>query len=340
LADEKRTKRRVTSVDVAREAGLSRATVSFVLNDTPGQSIPEATRQRVLQAAERLGYTPYAPARTLRSGRSDVAVFVLPDWPQGPTMTEFVDRAAQGLSRAGLTLVTHVHTGDEQGLARLWTALTPAAVFGMRPFTSVELAGMRKAGISAILPATEELGHDVSTTVWAKGVGRLQAEHLIRKGHTRLAYVLSNEPRLAALGQGRAEGAVEACAAAGLAPPVVSTIALDASAAAEVMEGWRDGAGACEAAPTAVCAYNDEVALAILAGMRMMGLSAPADLAVIGADDIPGARFAAPPLTTVAQNSGELGARSAKALLEALQGGSPDLDLLPGDIHVVERTSA
>ncbi|MEV4018323.1 substrate-binding domain-containing protein [Nonomuraea angiospora] len=170
--------------------------------------------------------------------------------------------------------------------------------------------------------------------------GRLQAEHLIRKGHTRLAYVLSDEPRLAALGQGRAEGAMEACAAAGLTPPVVSTIALDATAAAEATESRRDGAGACEAAPTAVCAYNDEVALAILAGMRMLGLSAPADLAVIGADDIPGARFAAPPLTTVAQNSGELGARSAKALLEALEGGSPDLDLLPGDIHVVERVSA
>ncbi|WP_053174530.1 LacI family DNA-binding transcriptional regulator [Nonomuraea sp. SBT364] len=331
--EKKRTTRRITSVDVAREAGLSRATVSFVLNDTPGQSIPEATRQRVLQAAERLGYTPYAPARTLRSGRSDVAVFVLPDWPQGPTMAAFVERAAQVLSRAGLTLVTHVHTGDEQGLARLWTALTPAAVFGMRPFTSGELAGMRRAGISAVLPAAEEPGSDVSTTLWARGVGRLQAEHLIGKGHTRLAYALSDEPRLAALGRGRSEGAAQACAQAGLAAPTVTTIALDTEVTARVVEGWRGDV-------SAVCAYNDEVALAILAGMRTLGLSAPADLAVIGADDIPGGRFAAPPLTTVAQNSGELGIRIAEALLRTLEGQAPDLNLLPGDIQIVERASA
>jgi len=61
--------RRVTSTDVARAVGLSRTTVSYVLNDTPGQKIPENTRRRVLDAAASLGYAPSAAARTLRSGR-------------------------------------------------------------------------------------------------------------------------------------------------------------------------------------------------------------------------------------------------------------------------------
>ena len=77
---------RITSTEVARHCGLSRATVSYVLNGTPNQSIPEATRRRVLDAAEQLGYTPYAPARALRSGRSDVVLFLMPEWPIGPVL--------------------------------------------------------------------------------------------------------------------------------------------------------------------------------------------------------------------------------------------------------------
>ena len=67
-------RRRPTSADVARLAAVSRATVSYVLNDTPHQSIPEATRRRVLDAAAELGYTPSAAARALRSGRSDIVL--------------------------------------------------------------------------------------------------------------------------------------------------------------------------------------------------------------------------------------------------------------------------
>ncbi|MBB2910266.1 DNA-binding LacI/PurR family transcriptional regulator [Streptosporangium becharense] len=341
----KRPARRVTSTDVARETGLSRATVSFVLNDTPNQSIPQATRERVLQAAARLGYTPYAPARTLRSGRSDVVVLVLPGWPQGPAMTEFVDRAAGVLTGAGLTLVTHVHSGDPGMLANLWAALTPAAVFGMRPFTSEEAEGMRRAGVTAVLPPPQSPpGHDLGSSLWVRGIGRVQAEHLIAKGHTRLAYALPDDPRLTDLGRGRAEGAARACADARLSPPVVSAVPADTSAAAEVLTAWR----ALPAPPTAVCAFNDEVALALLSGMRTLGLDAPADLAVVGADDILAARFAVPSLTTVAIDSGDLGARIAHALLRILDGDPADPAAFPGvgpiplpeSVHVIERDSA
>src|SRR5450756_2476306 len=64
--------KRSTSVDVARAAGVSRTTVSYVLNDRPGESIPEETRRRVLESAERLGYRPRPSARTLAGGRSDI----------------------------------------------------------------------------------------------------------------------------------------------------------------------------------------------------------------------------------------------------------------------------
>src|SRR3954447_18722682 len=86
-----RRPRRPTGADVARQAGLSRATVSYVLNDTAHQPIPERTRQRVLAAAAELGYTPSAAARTLSSGRSDLVLLLLPDWPIGPTVGQLLE---------------------------------------------------------------------------------------------------------------------------------------------------------------------------------------------------------------------------------------------------------
>src|SRR5690606_26491156 len=73
--------KRVTAADVARSLGLSRATVGFVFNDTPGQSISDATKQRVFAEAQRLGYRPHTAARALASGRSRLVLLVLPDWP-------------------------------------------------------------------------------------------------------------------------------------------------------------------------------------------------------------------------------------------------------------------
>src|SRR3954447_11730402 len=84
-------RRRVTATDVAREAGVSQATVSYVLNDTPGQTIPEQTRQRVRAAMDRLAYTPHAAARALRRGHSDTVLFVLPDWPLGASLVAVIE---------------------------------------------------------------------------------------------------------------------------------------------------------------------------------------------------------------------------------------------------------
>ncbi|MEU6744801.1 LacI family DNA-binding transcriptional regulator [Spirillospora sp. NPDC046719] len=332
----KRASRRVTSADVARESGLSRATVSFVLNDKPNKSIPPATRERVLQAAARLGYTPYAPARTLRSGRSDIVVLVLPPWPQGPTVSDLVERAAGVLTEAGYTLVTHVHSGGPDRLAAISVALAPAALVGLQPFSADELDGVHRAGTTKVFPPPESsAGYDPAATPWSRGVGRMQAEHLIARGHARIAFALPDDPRLSELARGRLEGVAQVCAEAGLPSPTVSTVPLDTEAAARVVEAWRDAAPPS----TGVCAYNDEIALAVLAGMRAAGLSAPADLAVIGADDITAARFAVPPLTTVAIDSGDVGADLARALLRALDGDGEDFAVNPRNIHVIERES-
>src|SRR5580700_12239344 len=85
--DDMDSGRRPTSADVARRAGVSRATVSYVLNDVTHQSIPDATRQQVLVAAEELDYTPHAAARTLRAGESRLVLFINAGTPHGANLS-------------------------------------------------------------------------------------------------------------------------------------------------------------------------------------------------------------------------------------------------------------
>ena len=95
--------RRVTSGDVAKEAGVSRATVSYVLNDSPHQKIAEATRERVWEAAARLGYAPSAAARALRTGRSDIVLGVLPDWPIHHVLGRLIQQLTNAFAEHELT---------------------------------------------------------------------------------------------------------------------------------------------------------------------------------------------------------------------------------------------
>src|SRR3954454_15165277 len=145
------TRRRVTSADVARVAGVSRATVSYVLNDTPQQTISGPTRARVLDAAARLGYAPSAAARTLRTGRSDVVLCLLPDWPIGPQVGTMLGNLSTDLARHGLTFVVHPGNREDRPMAEIWKTITPAAVSAFAHFSDDEMAAMRAAGVALVV---------------------------------------------------------------------------------------------------------------------------------------------------------------------------------------------
>ena len=100
------TDRRITAADIAREVGVSRTTVGFVLNATPGQTISPATTRKVLDAAERLGYRPHLAAQALARGRTNIVLLVLPDWPMDYSMRRHLDEASIALDQAGYSLVT------------------------------------------------------------------------------------------------------------------------------------------------------------------------------------------------------------------------------------------
>src|SRR5690349_21409138 len=169
-------RRRPAGADVAREAGVSRATVSYVLNDTPHQTIPEATRRRVLDAAARLGYAPSAAARALRSGRSDIVLCLLPDWPIGPAVGDLLQSLSASLAAQGLTLLAHPHARGDRSVSDLWKAVTPAAVIAFETFDERERVAMRAVGIEVAVALFARSGKGrLDFGIPQQRVGRLQA---------------------------------------------------------------------------------------------------------------------------------------------------------------------
>jgi DNA-binding LacI/PurR family transcriptional regulator len=311
-------KRRTTSADVARASGVSRATVSYVMNDASKQTISGDTRRRVLEAAELLGYTPNAPARALRSGRSDVVLFLIPEWPIGPAIASLVEHLSQRLAERNLTLVVHAHPRSARSATELWKAITAAAVINHQALTDEEVAAARRAGMLVITPVFQRRGHK-TFPLFQRRIGHTQVEYLARKGHRRLGFALPDDDRLLAFATPRLDGARRACTELELSAPVPVTVGLDRHAAATAVDIWTSAMHPV----TGICAYNDEVALAVLAGMRARSLTAPSDLAVIGVDDIPAAALGSPALTTVATGMGVFGEHLAELVVCALDGQEP-----------------
>ncbi|MEV6491251.1 LacI family DNA-binding transcriptional regulator [Actinoplanes sp. NPDC051633] len=329
---------RVTSADVARMAGVSRATVSYVLNDTPHQTISEGTRGRVLSAAAALGYAPSAAARALRTGRSDVVLCLLPDWPIGDEVGALLSNLSSAFARRGLTFVVHPASRDDRPISELWKALTPAAVLAFGDFSDLseeEMSAMRAAGVAPVVPlAGGSGGARRELDPAQQRVGRLQAQYLAGLGHTILGYAYPDDHRLRFFADPRLAGVRAGCSALSLDPPSVATVPLSPGAAVAAVESWR------ARGVTAVCAYNDEVALAVLAGVRLAGLRAPEDLAVIGVDDIPAARLADPPLTTVTTDQAAVAVHLAASVVDAIVGKQTAPEKPLDAVAVVARASA
>lgn len=324
--------RRPTSADVAREAGLSRATVGYVLNNVPHQTIPEPTRQRVLAAAAKLGYTPSAAARSLRSGRSDLVLCLLPDWPVGAAVAEMMSELSRHLEAHGLTLVSHQRNAHGRPLTEVWKAISPAAVLVLDQIGAADAEALATTGTTVSLAVRDGANDPRMLSLTDERVGRVQAEHLAAGGRTRLAYAYPADERVSTFARPRLRGVQQACAELGIDPPEVQTVELSRDSVARAVAAWRTR----EPSIDGICAYNDEIAIALLAALHDSGQRVPADVAVVGVDDIPLARLSEPALTTVSTDIAALSAYLADIVTADLAGrpvlgpqvGSDVLDLI------------
>ncbi|MEW2400779.1 LacI family DNA-binding transcriptional regulator [Streptomyces sp. NPDC046862] len=329
-------RRRVTSQDVAREAKVSRATVSYVLNDSPQQKIPEDTRQRVREAAARLGYAPSAAARSLRRGRSDIVLGLLPDWPIEHALGRLVQQLTAAFAQHELTFLVHSAAHPARPLREVWKALTPAAVLALDAFPEAEAGAMRAAGIEVVMAVHGSVrsGHP-APLVPEEPIGAAQARHLV-PAHRRLGYAYPDLARLGVLARPRLDGVRKVCAELGLPEPDVRTVPVYPDGCVEAVKTWL----AADPPVTGICAFNDDVALAVLAALRSLGLRAPQDLAVIGVDDILGAALAQPPLTTIVRDTDTIARGLARRIVDTLAGVQVSADPLQDPLRVLVRVSA
>ena len=306
---------RTTISDVAKAAGVSTATVSYVLNRP--QHVTNATRAKVLDAIERLGYVRNASARQLRDGRSRIVGLVIIDSnPFNIELTRGVEDAVVEEGHVVVVCNSATSAAREARNLRLLTEQNVDKVL-ITPVSRdklVQLDQLRDRGASIVFVDYPVPRKDhCSVSVDDKLGGRLAAEHLIGLGHTRLA-LINGHPTMFTLGD-RRKGFVAGLEAAGLelAPARdIETESVSVAAGEEAAGRLLDG----EDRPTAVFCGNDTLAIGALRAAIRRGLSVPDDLAIVGYDDLVFAELSAVPLTTIRQPSYQLGYRAAKLLLD------------------------
>lgn len=308
---------RPTKADVARLANVSPATVSYVLNNVAGQTISAQTRATVHAAAEKLGYRPNLAARNLAVGGSGVVLYIVPRTDMGELPLEVGSRMTTALARHGIVLSLQLETDDGQNIVDAVADLNPMAVTGVFPLTGAAAAAVERAGIPQIYLGSEKLQALGSLHMT---VGEMRIDHLVARGHSRLAFAYNGAEVLRPLGDYWLAGLRVAADRRGLPEITVGTVEPDGSDAAGVVRAWVAGG------VTAVCAQSDETAFVVLHGIRAGGLRCPGELAVMGVDAIPLGAVSGPPLTSVGFDAKTIVDTAVPAMMSEL-GYPTDADL-------------
>lgn len=322
--------------DVAREAGVSIATVSRVFNNSG--LVHEDTRRRIDEVAKRLRYIPNGAARTLSTRRTQTIGVVLPDL-YGEFFSEVIRGIDQEVQRAGWHLLvssSHNDRAEIEAALRAMRGRVDGLIVMSPDLDAHELAQNLPEMLPVVLlNCAGDGGVYNSLNMDNRGGAYAVTEHLLRHGHRRIGLITG--PMRNHDARERLRGAHEAFAAAGATAAPELEVAGDFSersghrAALELL--------ALEPRPTALFAANDSMAIGALSALREAGVRVPEEMAVAGFDDIPIARYVSPPLTTVRVSIPELGGQAARRLFEAIRDTKSEQrhELLPTEL-VVRRS--
>ena len=313
---------RPTIIDVARAASVHPSTVSRVVNGRAELSLLPETRQRVLAAARRLGYRPSALARSLRLRRTFTLGMLIPDITN-PFFPPIIKGAEDTAHARGYNVILCNTEDSSEREATYLRVLRERQVDGLliaSSFTAdAVIADLRKERFPFVLVnrASSRGADDLGVLADNRAGMGSAIDHLIELGHRRIG--IAAGPQTTTTGQERLVYAKSAMRARHLRPD---------EALITVSEGFSEETGyraACRLfraghPPTAVVCANDLIALGALRAAQEVGLRVPADLSVVGFNDIPLAGRFDPPLTTVRVPQQEMGARAAALVIAALEG--------------------
>ncbi|MDR1851500.1 MAG: LacI family transcriptional regulator [Propionibacteriaceae bacterium] len=298
--------------DVAQLAGVSASTVSRTFSDG---TVSPATRQRVLEAAEQLGYTsPNRAARALADGRTRQLGLVLPD-----LANPFARDIAKSISRIAYAsgyLLVLADADDSPVSERELIAQVAGAVDGLillSPRIPTDELANRVDPAKTVLAGRMLPGFSCVANDEVDGI-RQALIHLAALGHTQIAYV-----------NGPADSASEKLRLLGLEK--AGDLGLDVKLIRSSAPSFTGGVGAADqviaSGASAVIAFNDVVAIGLLSRFKTRNVLVPQQISVVGIDDVAVAQMAEPPLTTISSHRDRLGVLAAQTLIHLVESGAP-----------------
>jgi LacI family transcriptional regulator len=310
---------RVTLERVAEIAGVSRSTVSRVINGQEG--VRPEIRRRVLDVVELTGFVPHAAARSLAGHRSHILGLAIRQTTQQIFADPYFAALVQGVSRActqrdetlSLFLFESASDHDELPARLLRTKLIDGLVI-TATFADDPLVWQLTEAKIPLVVVGEVSNPDISTVdADNEGGAALAAEHLLNLGRKRIATVTG--PMRSGAAASRRVAFERALAAAG--QPLQRELVAEADFTDD--GGYEATKRLLPHRPDAIFAFSDRMALGVLRALTEAGLAVPDDVALIGFDDLPPARQARPPLTTVHQGVEQAGVAAVELLLERIE---------------------
>jgi LacI family transcriptional regulator len=310
--------KRATIRGVASAAGVSIATVSRVLNGRP--DVAPNTREAVLRAVREQGFSTNRNARALSGGRTGLIGVTLP-MVEAAYFGVILAGASEALYEQDMRVVLcptlHQHDREVTLLDRLMRGTTDGAVLMLPEETSSELKALQRDFPFVVVDPRVALDEGIPVVSAAHAAGaRAATEHLLSLGHRRIGAITGPPACIACTD--RLNGYHGALAAAGVLPDPELVAVSD----------FRNGPATAAAAaklldlpdpPTAIFAFNDNVAVGVIKAARSRGLRIPEDLSVVGFDDSEQAEIVTPALTTVRQPLAEMGRMAVSLLLRLLE---------------------
>lgn len=335
--------KRTKSQDVARLAGVSRTTVSFVLNNVPGAAISENTRKRVLKAADALNYHPNAAGRKLASGKSRTLGFVFFQSPEQIFADALLPQVFLGLSQAAMQMGYQIllrpvePNAPSEYVKIVRENLVDGILLSGPREDDPEILRLHKDGFPIMLmgqlPNSEIPFVDINASAGAETA----TAHLIERGRRRIA-MITNAPLFFTSARDRRDGYLQALKKAGISKK-----------AAIIQEGNFTPKSGYEAMlkllntrprPDAVFVASDVVAIGAMLAIKEAGLRIPKDIAVVGFDDIPLAEYFDPPLTAIHTPAFSLGWAGGERLIRLVQNEGLDEKgaLMPSEL-IIRKSS-